>query len=103
MRAVLFTTAVFALSLAACVADPPAPASSTSKPGGEQPPPPGGGARGGNIGQANAAAIVPLGKKNFGEAISEKATTPLPSIVKDPSQFTNKTVRTEGMVSAVCQ
>jgi hypothetical protein len=49
------------------------------------------------------AAVVALDKKQFGEAISERVTTPLPTIVKDPSQFANRTVRTEGMVSAVCQ
>lgn len=53
--------------------------------------------------QATAAGVQPLEKTKFGQPITESSTVPLPSIVKDPSGFSNKTVRTEGMVSAVCQ
>jgi len=53
--------------------------------------------------QATAAGIEPLEKTKFGEPISESVTTPLPTIVKDPVTYANKMVRTEGMVSAVCQ
>jgi Domain of unknown function (DUF4920) len=96
MRAVLFTTALFTLSLTACVASPPDPsgasASASANPqGGPRP------------AQTSAAAVKPLDKTKFGDAISETTTTPLPAIVKDSSQFANKTVRTEGTVSAVCQ
>lgn len=98
MRAVLFTTALFTLSLTACLASPPekggAPAGASSN--AERGPAPG-------APQGSAAAVKPLDKTKFGDAISEKTTTPLPAIVKDASQFANKTVRTEGTVSAVCQ
>lgn len=53
--------------------------------------------------QASAQGIVPLEKKKFGAAVTETTTTPLPAITKDPTSFANRTVRTEGMVSAVCQ
>lgn len=53
--------------------------------------------------QATAAGIKPLSKTKFGTAITETTTTALPAIVKDPGSYANRTVRTEGMVSAVCQ
>lgn len=99
MRAVLFFTfTVTTLGLAACAASEPAPAPQATA---EIAPMPQG--RGGGIKQATAAGVKPLDKTKFGQPITESTTVPLPSIVKDPSQFTNKTVRTEGMVSAVCQ
>jgi len=92
MRVLLTTAAVFALTLGACAAPPPEQGVGPTKEPAESRPP-----------AAAKAALVPLDKKKFGEAITEQATTPLPAIVKDPSQFTNKMVRTEGTVSAVCQ
>ncbi len=52
---------------------------------------------------ATAAAVKPLDKKQFGAAISEQKTTALPDILKDPKKFAGQTVRTEGIVSAVCK
>ena len=52
---------------------------------------------------ATATALQPLEKKQFGAAITEKAPTPLASLVKEPTKFANQTVATEGVVSAVCK
>ncbi len=118
MRAVLFVTcALFASALTACQAGAPPPsdrgdpqatseapaslprgAGDEGKPGSRS----GGGSKGAPN-QASAAAIKPLEKTKFGEPITESTTTPLPTIVKDPGQYSAKTIRTEGMVSAVCQ
>lgn len=104
MRAVLFFTfTVSTLGLAACAAPDqsaaPSQATAEAPSGAPQ------GARGstGGVKQATAAGVKPLDKTKFGQPITETSTVPLPSIVKDPSQFASKTVRTEGMVSAVCQ
>ncbi|WP_437673465.1 DUF4920 domain-containing protein [Sorangium sp. So ce131] len=53
--------------------------------------------------QASAAAIAPLEKKQFGAPITEAATTPLPVLLQEPGKYSGKTVRTEGVVSAVCR
>ncbi|WP_437687725.1 DUF4920 domain-containing protein [Sorangium sp. So ce176] len=53
--------------------------------------------------QASAASIARLEKKQFGAPITETSTTPLPQLLQDPSKFSGKTVRTEGVVSAVCR
>ncbi|WP_437966255.1 DUF4920 domain-containing protein [Sorangium sp. So ce260] len=53
--------------------------------------------------QASASGIAPLQKKQFGAPITETSTTPLPALLDDPSKFSGKTVRTEGVVSAVCK
>lgn len=109
MRAVLFFTfTVSTLGLAACAAPdqsaaPPQATAEAPSIGAPQ------GARGsaggskGGVQQATAAGVKALDKTKFGQPITETSTVPLPSIVKDPSQFASKTVRTEGMVSAVCQ
>jgi hypothetical protein len=39
----------------------------------------------------------------LGSPITETAVTPLAQIVAEPSRFTDKTVRTEGTVTSVCQ
>ena len=109
MRAVLiFTCALFTSALTACQAGTPA-ANDRGEPataGAPSSAPHGIGAPGGgksSVKQASAQGIQPLEKKKFGEPITEATTTPLPTIVKDPGQFSSKTIRTEGMVSAVCQ
>ncbi|MEZ4297056.1 MAG: DUF4920 domain-containing protein [Polyangiaceae bacterium] len=107
MRAVpIFLFALSSVGLLACVArdqsaEPQgsAEAAPSSDEGGGSPP----GRMGGGVRQATAAGVRPLDKTKFGQPITESTTTPLPAIVKDPSGFSNKTVRTEGMVSAVCQ
>lgn len=109
MRAVLFFPFLLStLGLAACAAQEPAPGPQATA---ETPVPQGPGKRGANerpgskssVNQATAAGVKALDKTKFGQPITETSTVPLPSIAKDPSQFSNKTVRTEGVVSAVCQ
>ena len=107
MRAVLFFTfTVSTLGLTACAAKEAAPEpQATAEAPGAAPQgakESGRGSKGG-VKQATAAGVKPLAQTKFGQPITEASTVPLPSIVKDPSQFSNKTVRTEGMVSAVCQ
>lgn len=52
---------------------------------------------------AAGAPKAPLAQKTFGASISEKTTTPLSSIVEDAPKFIDRTVRTEGTVTAVCK
>jgi hypothetical protein len=52
---------------------------------------------------ATATTLKPLEKKQFGAAITEKNSTTLTSLVKEPAKFENQTVCTEGVVSAVCK
>ena len=59
-------------------------------------------ARGG-VKQATVSSLRPLSQKKFGSAITESSNTTLSSLVSEPSRFSAKTVRTEGVVSAVCQ
>jgi hypothetical protein len=114
MRAVLiFTCALFTSALTACQAGAPPPSDRREPGGAERPAPssapqgvragnPGGGTKGAPN-QATAAGITPLEQKKFGEPITETTTTPLPTIMSAPGQYASKTIRTEGMVSAVCQ
>jgi hypothetical protein len=53
--------------------------------------------------QATATTVAPLDRKQFGAPITETTTTPLPVLLQEPSKFGGKTVRTEGVVSAVCK
>jgi hypothetical protein len=53
--------------------------------------------------RAEATTNKPLDKKKFGGAITEKTSTSLDALVKEPEKFAAKTVRTEGKVSAVCE
>jgi len=53
--------------------------------------------------QASVTTIRPLATKKFGAEITEKDSTLLPALVKEPAKFISKTVRTEGTVSAVCE
>jgi hypothetical protein len=46
---------------------------------------------------------APLDAKVFGAAITETAATPLTAIAAEPGKFGGKVVRTEGVVTAVCQ
>src|ERR1035437_9860110 len=46
---------------------------------------------------------APLDPKLFGAPITETAATPLTTIAAEPAKFSGKTVRTEGVVTAVCQ
>lgn len=49
------------------------------------------------------AAPSPTSAQRFGEPITLTETTALSDIVRSPAQYANQTVRTEGVVSAVCQ
>jgi hypothetical protein len=53
--------------------------------------------------RATATPLKPLAQKKFGAEITEKTSTALDALVKEPAKFTAKTVRTEGVVSAVCK
>jgi hypothetical protein len=93
MRVTFLTVSLaFAVLLSAC-AKPSEPAPSAAPDhGGAQSPK-----------SATATGLKPLEKKQFGAAITEKSPTSLTSLVKEPSKFTNQTVCTEGVVSAVCK
>jgi len=87
--------ALCSLSLAACAKDA-APTSS-------EPSPPIAAEGKGAVKQATAEALAPLPQKKFGETITEKSSTALDSMLKEPTKCAAQTVRTEGVVSAVCQ
>jgi hypothetical protein len=53
--------------------------------------------------RTTSTALKPLAQKKFGGEITEKTSTPLDQIMREPSKFATKTVRTEGVVSAVCK
>lgn len=52
---------------------------------------------------ATAEVLKPLTQKKFGQPVTETKATALTDLVKEPGQFADKTVRTEGVVSAVCK
>jgi hypothetical protein len=47
--------------------------------------------------------LKPLAKKKFGGEITEQTSTDLSALLREPARFQAKTVRTEGVVSAVCK
>jgi hypothetical protein len=71
------------------------------------PPPPSGEATsapaGATTAHAAASAAAPLPATSFGAAITEKTLTPLSTLAQDPAKFTGKTIKTEGVVTAVCK
>jgi Domain of unknown function (DUF4920) len=48
-------------------------------------------------------AREPLAHRRFGAEITEKTSTGIDALVREPARYTSQTVRTEGVVSAVCQ
>jgi hypothetical protein len=50
-----------------------------------------------------SAAREPLAHRRFGAEITEKTSTGIDALVREPAKYTSQTVRTEGVVSAVCQ
>lgn len=52
---------------------------------------------------ATAEVIKPLTQKKFGQPVTETKATTLTDLVKEPEKFSAQTVRTEGVVSAVCK
>jgi Domain of unknown function (DUF4920) len=55
------------------------------------------------IQHATATTLKPLTQKRFGGQITEKTNTALDALLREPARFQAKTVRTEGVVSAVCK
>jgi hypothetical protein len=55
------------------------------------------------IQRATATELKPLAKKKFGAEITERTSTGIDALLREPDKYTSKTVRTEGVVSAVCQ
>jgi hypothetical protein len=55
------------------------------------------------VGQAASTALKPLAQRTFGGAITERSTTSLDALLREPGKFQTKTIRTEGVVSAVCK
>ena len=100
MRALLVAP-VFLLALSCSKASAPP----DSRPV-DQPAPVQGASPGDDKGPIQRATVTPvqaLQKTKFGESITEKTSTPLPALIRDPQSFGAKTVRTEGVVTAVCQ
>ena len=56
-----------------------------------------------SVQRATAATVKPLAQKKFGAEITEKTSTALDTLLKDGARYQAKTVRTEGVVSAVCK
>lgn len=53
--------------------------------------------------RATTTTIKPLTQKKFGGEITEKTSTALDALLREPAKYQTKTVRTEGVVSAVCK
>jgi hypothetical protein len=87
--------AFVSFALAGCAQQPPPPTV-------EAPAAPTAQSKGG-VKQATASPIRALSQKKFGTGITESSNTALASLISEPSKFSAKTVRTEGVVSAVCQ
>jgi hypothetical protein len=94
-----FALASFTLALAAC-AKSEAPSSDATAPAVTPPPVV---APSLEPKAATAEAIKPLTQKKYGQPVSETKATALTELVKEPNKFADQTVRTEGVVSAVCK
>jgi hypothetical protein len=81
------------VALVACSKSEPAPTAQAEAPSPTQAVPQ----------QAAAEAIKPLTQKKFGQPVTEAKSTALTDLVKEPAKFSDQTVRTEGVVSAVCK
>jgi len=92
----IFALAAFTLALGACAkSEAPAPeAAAPAVPPAEQKLDPK---------AASAEVIKPLTQKKFGSPVTETKATTLTDLVKEPGKFADQTVRTEGVVSAVCK
>lgn len=53
--------------------------------------------------KAVARPKAELSEKKFGEAITVADVTPLSDVLESPEKFADKTIRTEGVVTAVCK
>lgn len=91
-----FVLSAITLALGACAAKEEAPKEQASAPAiapTEAPKPV----------AATAEVIKPLTQKKFGQPVTETKATTLTDLVKEPGKFSDQTVRTEGVVSAVCK
>jgi Domain of unknown function (DUF4920) len=57
----------------------------------------------GGVQHATATTRTALTQKKFGAAITEQTSTALDALLREPVKYQTKTVRTEGVVSAVCK
>jgi uncharacterized protein DUF4920 len=92
--AVLAATLFATYALAGCAQ--PAPEATTAPPASTAAPQ-------GGVRQATVSSLRALSQRKFGAAITESNNTTLSSLVSEPGRYSAKTVRTEGVVSAVCQ
>jgi len=92
--ALVLILAAGSLGLAACAR---APERTESVPSAVTPAPQGGGAQQAPIPRKS------LAQRRFGGEITEKTSTALDALLREPTRFQAKTVRTEGVVSAVCK
>jgi hypothetical protein len=53
--------------------------------------------------KATTTPVKPLAQKKFGAPITETANTALGALLREPAKYDAKTIRTEGVVSAVCK
>jgi hypothetical protein len=53
--------------------------------------------------RATTTPVTPLAQKKFGAPITETANTALDALLREPAKYQAKTIRTEGVVSAVCK
>jgi len=91
----IFALAAFTLALGACAkseAPPPEATAPAVAPTQELEPK-----------TATAEVIKPLTQKKFGQPVTEAKSTTLTDLTKEPAKFADQTVRTEGVVSAVCK
>jgi hypothetical protein len=89
----IFVLASFTLALAACAkSEAPPPEATAQAPTPVLEPK-----------AASAEAIKPLTQKKFGQPVTETKPTALTDLTKEPTKFADQTVRTEGVVSAVCK
>lgn len=92
----IFVLATFTLALGACSkADAPAPQGTEPAVAPQQ--------ADLDPKSATGEVIKPLTQKKFGQPVTESKATALTDLVKEPTKFADQTVRTEGVVSAVCK
>ena len=91
----IFVLATFTLALAACAkSEAPPPPQATAPATTPAPLEPK---------AATAEAIKPISQKKYGQPVTETKAATLTDLVKEPTKYADQTVRTEGVVSAVCK
>src|SRR5689334_16467400 len=94
LRRITLLAVLGSLTLSACARAPEATSASEAAPAPGLTP---------GVQRATASPIKPLAQKKFGGAITETTSTALDTLLKDGVKYQSKTVRTEGVVSAVCK